>query len=126
MAAAVNHRMVLITQLKLLLLLLQKGRRIIIKNMKRSKRRRFWVRDVLKKRQQYSQYHSLVKELELFDREHLFKYLGMSPERFENPVKMVSPYVKKKECRSRNLSSREIGHNSKVLSNKGFSSVTGF
>ena len=101
MAAALNHRMVLLKQLKLLLLLLQKRRRIIIHNMKKSKPRRFWVRDMLKRRQQYSQYHSLVKELELFDREYFFKYLRMSPERFEHLVKLVSPYIKKKECRSR-------------------------
>ena len=101
MSAAFNYRLVLITQLKLLLLLLQKRRQIIMKSTSKSKRRRFWVRDMLKRRQQYSQYHSLIKELELFEREYLFKYLRMSPERFEHMLQIVSPFIKKKHCRSR-------------------------
>ena len=56
---------------------------------------------MLKKRQQFSQYHSLFTELELFDREYFFKYLRMSPERFEHLVGIVSPFIKKKHCRSR-------------------------
>jgi hypothetical protein len=56
---------------------------------------------MLKQRKQHSQYHILVEELRLYDREYFFKYLRMSPERLQRLVELVAPFIAKKKCRSR-------------------------
>ena len=56
---------------------------------------------MLKKRQQESQFHILVEELKLHDREYFFKFLRMSPERLEHLLNLVAPYITKKKCNSR-------------------------
>ena len=98
--AAFDYRLVFANQLRLIITLLQK-RKLLLADLSRPRHRRFWVREVLKRRRQQSQYHILVQELQLHDREYFFKYLRMSPERFEHLLKLVAPFIQKKKCRSR-------------------------
>ncbi|KAL9977992.1 hypothetical protein ACROYT_G015463 [Oculina patagonica] len=74
----------------------------ILKKQKPTKRRtkRFWIREYLKKREKYGQFHTLFAELRLSDREYFFRYIRMSPERFEHLLTLVAPYIQKKACRS--------------------------
>ena len=75
----------------------------ILKKQKPSKQetKRFWIRECLKKREKYGQFHTLFSELRLSDREYFFRYIGMSPECFEHYLTLVPPYIQKKTCRSR-------------------------
>ena len=77
----------------------------ILRKQKPAKRRtkRFWIREYLKKRVKYGQFHTLFSELHLSDREYFLRYIGMSPERFEHLLTPVAPYIQKKACRSRDL-----------------------
>ena len=53
----------------------------IIRRRRRRKRpKRFWVRDIFRLQ---SEYHNLLQEMRLSDEESHFKYIRMSPERFD-------------------------------------------
>ena len=41
----------------------------------KKRHRNVWVRDIFKQREQYGLFHTLVRELELGDREYYFKYV---------------------------------------------------
>ena len=56
----------------------------IIRGRRRRKHpKRFWVRDIFSKRRLQSEYHNLLQEMRLSDEESHFKYIRMSPERFD-------------------------------------------
>ena len=75
----------------------------ILKKQKPTKQRtkRFWIREYLKKRKNYGQFHTLFSELRLSDREYFFRYIRISPERFEHLLSLVAAYIQNKACRSR-------------------------
>ena len=67
--------MELVTKKKILLLILLRRRRRL-RNSKqnvRPKERKSWVRDIFKKRQEFGDYHQLVQEFRLGDREYFFR-----------------------------------------------------
>lgn len=97
--AAINFHLLLSSYCQLIIALLRKKRSLLL--MSKPRKRRFWVRQFLKQRKQQSQYHILVEELRLYDREYFFKFLRMSPERLERLLGLVAPFITKKKCRSR-------------------------
>ena len=93
------YRIVAIHCILLLLLLLSRrsGAR-----EKWAKGRRFWVRAIFRQRQRFDCYHTLVQELRLGDREWHFKFIRMSPERFEHLLRLIAPHISKKKTKLRN------------------------
>lgn len=94
-----RYRIIIIHCILLLLLLLSRRTRA---REKRAKRRRFWVRAIFRQRQRYGCYHTLVQELRLGDREWHFKFIRMSPERFEHLLSLVAPHISKQKTKLRN------------------------
>ncbi|KAJ8913890.1 hypothetical protein NQ315_005687 [Exocentrus adspersus] len=60
--------------------------------------KRFWIRDIFKKRQQQGAYHNLLNEMRLTDTEKYFNYLRMSSENFNNLLNIVGPKLFKIHC----------------------------
>ena len=48
------------------------------------------------------EFHTLVKEMMLFDAKTFFESFRMLPSRFEHLLSLVGPRVQKKKCHSRN------------------------
>lgn len=97
------HELMLRRSQYICVLALVNARFSIMKKQTPTKRRRkrFWIREYLKQREKYGQFHTLFSELRLSDREYFFRYIRMSPERFEHLLTLVAPYIEKKACRSR-------------------------
>ena len=57
--------------------------------------RRFWVRKIFLKRKKYSLYHILTDELRLFDKEYFFRFVRMTPQRFEHLLSFVGPHLQR-------------------------------
>ena len=53
--------------------------------------RRFWVRKIFQERIKYRLYHILTNELRLFDKEHFFRFVRMTLQRFEHLFSLVGP-----------------------------------
>ena len=53
--------------------------------------RRFWVRKIFQERKKYGLYHILTDELRLFDKEYFFRFIRMTPQRFEHLLSLVGP-----------------------------------
>ena len=83
-----RHRIIII-HCVLILLLLESRR--LLQRENRGNQRRFWVRPIFTARKTYGCYHTLVQELRLGDREWYFKFIRMSPERFEHLLSLVAP-----------------------------------
>ena len=98
----INKRLVLSVccQLMQLIISLLRKKRALVASRK-PRKRRFGVRQILKIRKQQSQFHILIEELRLHDKEYFLKFLRMSPERLENLLALVPPFITKKKCRSR-------------------------
>ena len=94
-----RYRIIIIHCILLLLVLLSRRTRA---REKRAKGRRFWVRAIFRQRQRYGCYHTLVQELRLGDREWHFKFIRMSPERFEHLLSLVAPHISKQKTKLRN------------------------
>ena len=58
------------------------------KSRKHKRHRRFWVRSIYQKRNQLGAFWTLVQELKV-DRELFFRYLRMTPERFNHLHELV-------------------------------------
>ena len=54
-----------------------------------------WVREIFKGRKNQGVYNNLVQEMRLGDRESYFRYMRMSPDRFEHLLSLIEPLVKK-------------------------------
>ena len=68
----------------------------------RQRPRRFWVRKIFtEEAKKRGEWETLVEELTTNDREYFFKYLRMSPERFEHLFSMVGPSIEKKDTNYR-------------------------
>ena len=106
--AAYNRQLLLVTQLRLIILLLKKRKLVLSQMVNSSKPKRLWVRTIMSEREKHSQFYVLVCQLQVHDREYFFRYLRMSPNSFEHHLKLVAPFIQKKKCRSRRpLSSAE-------------------
>ena len=80
---------------------------LVLRKIKKSRvnakrKQRFWVRELMRRRTQRGAFSINVIPLPLFDREHFFRFLRMSPEeRFADLLSRVTPLIQKKECPSR-------------------------
>ena len=64
----------------------------------RKPKRRFWVRKIFsKERKERGECENLFRELGEDDREYYFKYIRMSPERFEHLFSFVAPFITKQD-----------------------------
>ena len=90
--AAFNRRRLLLLKSNLLLLLYLANRR---KKLKFKKKRECWIRDIYRDREEKGEYHSLVKELKIHDRDYFFRCFRMTPTLFEELLEMVAPYITK-------------------------------
>jgi len=70
MAPALNRQLLLATQCGLLLTYYAYER---LKSRKLKRRRKMWVRDILQERMQYGQFHTLLQEARLHDRESFYR-----------------------------------------------------
>ena len=93
-----RHRIIII-HCVLILLLLESRR--LLQRENRGNQRRFWVRPIFTARKTYGCYHTLVQELRLGDREWYFKFIRMSPERFEHLLSLVAPRISKQKTKLR-------------------------
>ena len=57
---------------------------------KKTRRRSTWVRPVLQQHVEQGEFHNLLQELRLSDRDGHFRYLRMSKERFDHLLAQVS------------------------------------
>nr|XP_058956579.1 putative nuclease HARBI1 [Pocillopora verrucosa] len=65
------------------------------------KPKRFWVREISRNRKRCGEFHNLVLELRLGDRELYFRYMCMSPESFDHLLSLVSPLILKRTTKLR-------------------------
>ena len=82
--AAINKRVAfrrLLNRRKLIgFVLLRLRMRLRKKRVKYKKN--LWIQQIFQEREEKSEYHVLVRELELYDHEYFFKMFRMSPEKF--------------------------------------------
>jgi hypothetical protein len=57
-------------------------------------RRRTWVHEIIRKRQELGEFHRLVQELRL-DQQRFLQYFRMTPETFDNLLHVVGPHIRK-------------------------------
>ena len=82
----------------LLLLMLLRQRRL---RRERHVSRKVWVKRIFTLREQKGAFQNLVKEMRATDREAHFKFLRMSPERFDHLLSLVSPLITKNDTNFR-------------------------
>lgn len=83
-------------QIIILLLLRRRFRR---KYAKKKKARRFWVRKIYLERKTKGEYHLLVNDMRLFDREFFFRQFRMTPTKLEELLSYVAPVIMKSSMR---------------------------
>ena len=80
------------------MLLLLRQRRL---RRERHVSRKVWVKRIFTLREQKGAFQNLVKEMRATDREAHFKFLRMSPERFDHLLSLVSPLITKNDTNFR-------------------------
>ena len=68
--------------------------------LKKKQVKKFWIRDILKNREEFGAFNTLFEELKK-DREHFFRYLRMTPDRFGHLLSLVQPKIEKKDTHFR-------------------------
>ena len=63
--------------------------------------RRFLVRKIFQERKKYGLYHILTDELRLFDKEYFFRFVRMTPQRFEHLLSLVGPHLQRTTTKMR-------------------------
>ena len=63
--------------------------------------KRFWVRKIFQEREIYGLYHILTDELRLFDKEYFFRFVRMTPQRFEHLLSLVGPHLQQTTTKMR-------------------------
>ncbi len=96
--AAINQRRLLLLKSKLLLMLLLVRR---LKQRKPKSKRKYWVCKIYQDRREKGEYHLLVKELRIHDREYFFRCFRMSPILFEELLSKIAPHIVKEQTRLR-------------------------
>ncbi|XP_057304432.1 uncharacterized protein LOC130641579 [Hydractinia symbiolongicarpus] len=89
-----------------IILLLLLRRRMKRKNTRVAKRR-FWVRQIYKERKIKGEYHLLVQDLKLFDRELFFRHFRMTPSKLEELLGYVGPLITKSSLKREAISASE-------------------
>ena len=80
---------------KQLLIILLLRRRLKRKELKARKKKRFWVRKIYAERIEKGEYHTLVRQMKIFDKEFFFQHFRMGPEKFEELLRYVAPRITK-------------------------------
>eukprot|EP00794_Sanderia_malayensis_P016397 gene16397-18034_t len=99
MPGAINNRLMLQRNLILIIGLLRKKKQLLTR--KKYKKKRFWVRKIFQERERSGHFHALIQELRIHNREYFFRFLRMSPEKFEHLYRIVGPHMKTRQCRNR-------------------------
>ena len=63
--------------------------------------RRFSVRKIFHERKKYGLYHILTDELRPFDKEYFFRFVRMTPQRFEHLLSLVGPHLQQTTTKMR-------------------------
>ena len=79
----------------ILMFMLLRRRKRRLRLQKKKKKRKMWVRDIFKGREKQGVYNNLVQEMHLGDRESYFRYMRMSPDRFQHLLSLIEPLVTK-------------------------------
>ena len=66
------------------------------KRLQKEKRRKYWVRPIFKKRKLFGEFHQMLNELRVTDREYFFRYMQMNPERFNSLLSLVQDKIYKR------------------------------
>ena len=70
------------------------------KRLQKEKRRKYWGRPIFKKRKLFGEFHQMLNELWVKDREYFFRYMWMSPEEnFDHLLLLVQDKIYKKNTR---------------------------
>ena len=101
MAAVVNKLLYL--QKKIILLFLLKRRR----NVRKYSKKKFWVREIFKEREEKGEFQNLIRDLRLFDDTYFYKNFRMSTQRFELLLSWVAPFIYKSSKRRPSTSPAE-------------------
>ncbi|KAJ8968537.1 hypothetical protein NQ314_002267 [Rhamnusium bicolor] len=78
-------------------LLIQELRKIMLGWDTQHKKRRFWIRNWIKRRNQYEVSETLLKELALEDKEGYKNHLRMFEEKFEQLLLKIGPKIQKQD-----------------------------
>lgn len=54
-----------------------------------------WVRRIFQERKQKGEFHLLVQDMRLFDREYFFRYFRMTVIQYEDVLQLVAPMIMK-------------------------------
>ena len=66
------------------------------KRFQKEKRRKYWVRPIFKKRKLFGEFHQMLNELRVTDREYFFRYMRMNLERFNHLLSLVQDKIHKR------------------------------
>ena len=81
-----------LTRRQLLIVLLLR-RRLKAKEVEVRKKKECWVRRLYTERTEKGEYHQLVREMKIFDKEYFFQHFRMGPEKFEEILSYVAPKI---------------------------------
>ena len=77
------------------------------KLLKKKQIKRFWRRSIFRDRKLHSEYFTLFQTLRNSDREWFYRYVRMSPERFDHLLSLIRHKITKKDTRLRECISAE-------------------
>ena len=102
---AAFHKLVLLQKRILILTILRRR----VKKYKRDDkyRKRMWVRDLFKQREEKGEYNILIRDMRLFDSEFFFRCFRMSPTTFEELLSWIAPFIIKSSVRRATASPAE-------------------
>jgi len=83
-----------LTRRQLLIVLLLR-RRLKAKEVEVRRKKECWVRRLYTERTEKGEYHQLVREMKIFDKEYFFQHFRMGPEKFEEILSYVAPKITK-------------------------------
>ena len=61
--------------------------------------RGYWVRKIIQERKKYGLYHILTNQLCLFGKEYFFRFVQMTPQRFDHLLLLVGPHFQRTTAR---------------------------
>ena len=65
---------------------------LLIVSIRRASKRRIWIHDIIKKREELGEFHRLVQELKL-DSERFRIYFRITPVMFEELLSLIAPHI---------------------------------
>ena len=71
-----------------------------LRKLRRKQVRRYWIRDIFRRREECGACSTLFEELKQ-DREYFFRFMRMTPERFDHLLSLVRPKIEKQDTHLR-------------------------